>query len=400
MPEVTHDSIDADALANTIFTTLTNGVTITIPTVDLSGPEFDIPDFSENPLYNAPTQLTEASLVSREVAGTGMFDGVMESISQHLKQEYDNNRITGEDYAKTWLASMQAALGNSVQFLLQKDTAFYQTRVIQLQAQAAEIAVVSQRIELEMAKVKLASLQIEANNVKANFALTKMQLATEDAKYHTMRSQHRQTDYQTDQLMPAQISGLQTDNLMKVYQLDEIMPLEKTKLTKENEALTSEISLSGAKIAQVQFETAQMLPAQKVGIEADNSIKTYQLITMLPAQTAGVTADNAAKAYTNEFILPAQLVGIRENNESNRAKTLNTRSDGATVTGAIGKQIALQQQQIDSFKRDSEAKVMKMLLDTWVTQKSMDEGLVAPSSLADSNINRVMDVIRVNNGLT
>jgi hypothetical protein len=76
------------------------------------------------------------------------------------------------------------------------------------------------------------------------------------------------------------------------------------------------------------------------------------------------------------------------------------RTDGITpVTGAIGKQKDLYTQQIDSYRKDAEQKVAKMYLDTWITQKTLDEGLNVPDALLNSQIGAVINTVRQNHGL-
>lgn len=52
--------------------------------------------------------------------GTGIFDKLMNAINDNINTQYENNRISGSDYANVYLGSMQAALAQSVQFLLQE----------------------------------------------------------------------------------------------------------------------------------------------------------------------------------------------------------------------------------------------------------------------------------------
>ena len=704
MPTEFHANIDANALANTLFTSLTTGSGVTLPVVDLTSTAYAAPSSTENSLYAVVPELTEASLTSREVNGTGMFDGLMASLGKHLQFEYEKGRISGKEYAEAWIASSQGALSSAVQYVLSKDQTQYQTKLVQLQARIAEIAAVSEKVNLEISKTKLAAARLETDTMQANLALAKLKIATEDAQYHALKSQTATTDYQlenllpkeleksqasidaivaetagtaaktaqivyetvemmpsqkagllvdnstksyqltnllpkelekaqksidaavadiaatvakkdqvlyetsdilptqklgivgenaiktyqlanllpkdlekaqkaieaataeiagttakttqiiyeTTQMMPVQRDGLLTENSTKSYQLTTLLPLEVTKTNKQLESMTAEIvgiqadsdikvfqleeilpkdvlktqkeidaitsdiaattakttqityettnilpaqktglvaessikefqlanimpkellkitadiaavnadvasseaktdqivyetteilpqqklslvadvstktyqltnllpkdlekaqkaieaasaeiSATVAKKDQILYETASILPTQKTGIEGDNAIKVYQLASVLTAQTANMTADTAGKVYSNQFLLPAQLETIREQTEANRAKTKDTRTDGSAIAGAIGKQNSLQQQQIDSYKRDSEAKVAKMLLDTWVTQKSLDEGLPAPASLTDTNINTVMTKVRANLGLS
>ncbi len=78
--------------------------------------------------------------------------------------------------------------------------------------------------------------------------------------------------------------------------------------------------------------------------------------------------------YQLEQILPeqrlmtiAQRKTAEEALETARAQTLDTRTDGTVVVGVIGKQKDLYSQQIISYKRDAETKVMKIFSDARIT---------------------------------
>ena len=396
---MTIDSTTASNLAGDLFDALTAGRSFDLPAIDLNDDIFDIPDA---PVPEIPS-LTEADLTSRTAGGDGLFDGLMVSIGQHLQTEYTKNRITGKEYAQAWLGSMQTALGSAVQYLLSKDQAHYQALLVQRQARLAEIQVVSERVNLEIAKARLASARIEANTAEANYALMKLQLATQNAQFEQLLRQNTKLDYEITNLLPQelaksqkQVEALTAETSKLAYEVSYLLPKELEKATKQIEAVTAEISATTAKKDQTLYETASILPTQKTVMETENALKTYQLTDHLPAQVAGIEADTLGKIYNNNFLLPAQLISINEQNEGHRAKTLDTRTDGTPVKGAIGVQKDLQKQQIDSFKRDAETKVAKMILDTWITQKSLDEGLKPPASLTDTNINTVMEKLRAN----
>ena len=97
----------------------------------------------------------------------------------------------------------------------------------------------------------------------------------------------------------------------------------------------------------------------------------------------------------------AQKALIIEQTEVQRAQTMNTRLDNATtVSGAIGKQKDLYTQQIASYIRDSELKAAKIFADAWITQKTLDEGLTAPTNFTNATVDIVLSKIRTNNSLT
>lgn len=154
-------------------------------------------------------------------------------------------------------------------------------------------------------------------------------------------------------------------------------------------------------MAQVQALTAQVTLktalAELVGKQFDalNSKATYVLTKMrLATESVGY---GTAK-YQLENILPAQLTQIKESTEAQRAQTLDVRQDGQPVKGVLGKQKDLYDQQITSYKRDSEVKAAKLFTDGWITQKTVDEGLLPPDGFKNASVDQVLTTLKTNNG--
>jgi len=276
-------SCGAENEANELFGELTEGVDFAFPDIDLSGPEWNLPIDTNSPLYQPITPLTIADLTTKTLDGTGAFDVIMSSVGVHLKSEYNAGRITGAEYSKTWIASMQAALSSATQFVLSKDTAKWQAVTAQIQALTA-------KVELQTAKANMLGKQAEANMMAANFALAKMKLATES--------------------------------------------------------------------------------------------KTYCIAT-----------------FNLDNMLPVQLELVKEQREAQRAQTMDTRSDGATVTGSVGAQRSLHLQQITSYQRDAELKMTKLFTDAWTVMMTMVEGLTPPTAFTNANIDLLLAKVKTKNGL-
>lgn len=308
----------SDTDANALLISLTSDVDFTIPEVDLSGDEYEIPGGDTSDLYKPIVKLTNADLTEGTVDGTGTFDVLMSGLRAQLEREYKAQRITGAEYTKAYTALVDSAIQNSVQFLLGRDQAFWQ-------AQQAQIAAITAKVQLETAKVQLAALQLEALTSKANYALTKLKLASEDIAYG-----------------------------VSLYQLNSLMP------------------------AQLQATNAQT--------------------ALVSEQTVVATSQNSQILQQTQLI-GKQILLTQEQTETARASTLDVRSDGQTVVGSIGKQKDLYSQQITSYQRDAEVKAAKFWSDSWITQKTIDEGLVAPPNFTNDSIDQVLSVIKSNNGL-
>ena len=276
-------SCSAEVEANRLLEELTKGDDFTLPDIDMSGPEWDIPGGDGSPIFGAITKITNESLTTREVGGSGTFDALMESAHNHLKAEFKANRITGGEYTKAYIAMMESCMSNAVQFLLGRDQAYWAAALAQIQAVTARVTLATSKAQFVLAK-------LQALSAKSEYALTKMKIATESETY-----------------------------------------------------------------CAALFNASQMLPQQ------------LKLIT--------------------------------EQTESQRAQTLDTRTDGAVVKGSVGKQKELYSQQITSYQRDAEVKASKLFTDAWITQKTIDEGLNPPNGFTNASIDTILTKLKSNNGL-
>jgi len=276
-------SCSAEVEANRLLEELTKGDDFILPDIDMSGPEWDIPGGNSSPIFDAITKVTNESLTTREVGGSGTFDALMESAHNHLKAEFKANRITGGEYTKAYIAMMESCMSNAVQFLLGRDQAYWAAAMAQIQAVTARVTLATSKAQYVLAK-------IQALSAKSEYALTKMKIATESETY-------------------------------------------------------------------------------------------------------------CAALFNANQMLPQQLKLITEQTEAQRAQTLDTRSDGTTVTGSVGKQKELYSQQITSYQRDAEVKASKLFTDAWITQKTIDEGLNPPNGFTNASIDTILTKLKSNNGL-
>lgn len=192
-------SSGAADLANELLPDLIAGKDFSFPDVDFDDPQFEIPvEDPTDPIWSTITKLTNEDLTTRQVDGTGTFDILMTTAKRHIKDEYDAGRITGNDYVKAYLELTATVLSGAVQFLLSRDSAFWQAALVQQQAQAAQIAVVTARVQLETSKAQLAIARVQASTAEVEYALTKLKLSTEDAGYANVVAQKALISEQTE----------------------------------------------------------------------------------------------------------------------------------------------------------------------------------------------------------
>ncbi|MNO13157.1 hypothetical protein D3C76_27850 [compost metagenome] len=360
----------ADIEANELIQSLTTDNDFTIPDVDFNDDAFKFPGDGTGPMYEAIHPLKESDLTTRTVGGAGLFDGLMVAIGSHLEQQFDKGRIAGAEYTKAYIAAFEGAMGNAVQFLLSKDSAFWQ-------AQTAQVQAITARVQLETSKVQLAAVQLEAMNQKANYALTKMRLATESVNYCIAQ-------FNLTQMLPAQKAGQDLSNDIATYNLANLLPAQLALSNAQKEGQLIENDTASYNLGQMFPMQLALTTAQKEGQEVANDTASYNLTVRLPKEVENL-------GYQGNM--------LKEQTEAQRAQTLDTRLDGSPVVGVLGKQKALYAQQIVSYQRDSELKAARIWSDAWITQKTIDEGLVPPDTFTNTNVNEVLETVRINNNL-
>ena len=429
----------ADTLATTLIGTLTEDVPYVTPDVPLTSAEYNVPAPSQ--LTEAVTKLTVPHLTTGEVGGEGAFDKLMGGLSGYLLSEYKANRITGAEYTKAFIALTELAMAQGSAYLIQTDKQYWDNQLTQQQAELVEIQVATARVKLETAKVEHVVTQLQALNLKAEYAVKKMQLSLTSSQFCT-------SEYELTNIMPRklamlneQITGQTISNSTATYNLSTMLP-------SQHNLLLEQIEHQDLQNQTVSYNLHTMLPSQHamlleqiIGQETANSIATYNLTTMLPAQyallvsqTAGQTGKNAIDTYTLDNMLPQQLALLvaqtssqvkqteiheytltnmmptqwallKEQVESARAQTLDTRIDGTVIVGTLGAQKGLHKQQVASYIQDGKAKVAKMYNDLWVTMITMNEDVLAdpnnpvPDELKSPRIAAVMANNRASSGI-
>jgi hypothetical protein len=230
-----------EIVADDLMVALLTGEDVTIPVIDLDSTEFQIPGDTNSDAYSVLHKLTNADLTTGSITGTGTFDKLMVGVAAQLKGEFDNNRITGAEYTKAYIGITQSALSIAAQFLLGKDSAYWQA----VQAQALAVTA---RLQLQTAKIQNAAAKLEAMNVKATFALNKLKLATLDSEYATSTYNLNNILPKQNDVLEQQVLSAVKDAQTKDYTYAYILPIQRL-------------------IAQEQAESAR---AQTMDVRSDN----------------------------------------------------------------------------------------------------------------------------------
>ncbi|AGF88178.1 virion structural protein [Salmonella phage FSL SP-058] len=169
--------------------------------------------------------------------------------------------------------------------------------------------------------------------------------------------------------------------------------------------------ITGTQYAEVYLGqlTAVLQQAVTFLIEKD---KTYLNNLLINAQIELANkqielADKELEKADKEIELLDKQIELQELNKELIAQKVKTEKaqisdtvDGVPVTGIIGAQIALYKQQKDGFIRDAEQKALKIISDTWITRKTVDDGTPLPTGFdtaaVDAFTRKVADGVSVN----
>lgn len=302
--------------------TLFLGLTVDAPPMPVFPPapeiDIEIPDALPTDLTGAVTIPTINDLTSGAVAGDGVFDRMMSALNAHIEAQYHKGVIAQSDVAKVYVAAIETTFPQAVQFLLTSQTAYWQAKLVQIQTQNAWLERAKLNAEIQTAKLIAYKAQADAFTAQVNAGTAAATFA--NAKL-------------------ALVATLQQINSQETVE-----------------------AKNQADYDASYVQTHSTLPGGgTIGgmAEKDMALKTSQILTQTKQQ-------NLFDAQTNV----------------QRAQTYNTNTDGSIVTGIIGVQKDLYNQQISSYEQDAKNKGVKVVADLWTSAKALDDSVQSPGPLA------------------
>ena len=301
-----------DTVAIALYNSLLAGQNFTVPTIDVSGPSYDIPGGASNPAFGEIPLVTVGMLTDavsdsegKNITGTGCMDVLMNTYMLHLNREYKNGRITGAEYTKAYIASIQYAAAAGIQFLLQKDQAYWQ-------ALTAQMNLINSRVQLAIGKTQLATTNIEANTAKVNYALTKAKLSSENAGYITVSEQGETARAQTkdtlsDGTAVMGVTKLQKDLLVTQNQVAEKQVILVSEQGEAQRAQTSDTRSDGAAVVGVLGKQKNLYTQQIESYKRDAEVKAGKMwvdawITMKTIDEGLLPPDQFTNTEINEVL--------------------------------------------------------------------------------------------------
>lgn len=321
-------------------------------------PNFDSPIFKEllnldDPLLKDIGSLSIEDLTERKFGGLGVFDAIMESIHSHMDKYFRDGLIDKPDIPKVVSSSIEAALGASVQFVLNKDQAA-------MQALDAKYKAINTAMQLE--------------NTKATIKVTMMQGFNEEARYANIKMD---TLYKKSSIEKTE------------YEVENILPITKDKLIQETANLKAD-ELNTKEDTKVATQNIINLKTQDEGIK-EQTKKTSEEIKQITKRTDMMT--------TEEDLVKANIKVAEEQVEVTRAQTMDTRTDTIPVTGYIGKQKLLLDSQNKAYKNDGEYKLAQLYANAYMAQAASDGGIKPPNEFTQTRIDAVLSTVKTNLGV-
>ena len=343
--------------------------------VDLN--EFNIPQELLDKILNYHISATVDEVTTKDPDGVGAFDIFMSAISKHLEKEFSQGRIVGADYSNAYLAAMQMALQQAVDFVLKKDQVFITTATSQLTA-------INAAIETIKAKASLVLTQIQAYTAQTDYANKKLALATLHEQYINLTAQY--------------------DNLLK----------ERERIEAQTAQIVAQTAQVPEQTKHIQAQTAQLtaqpsqIPEQTKHIQAQTE-QVKEQMEATRGQTLGTRTDGtiiagsigaSVKQSEKQIeVMSAQLKLLGEQFEAARAQTLDVRSDNQPIKGQIGKQKDVMSQQIIAFKQKANIDAANIAANAWTVTKGVDEATQTPESMNLNALNKIVDQVYANTNL-
>ena len=371
------NSKESDKLSEKLYYNLNTSNNFGLDKLKVDLNEFNIPQKLLDKILNYHISATVDEVTTKDPDGTGAFDVFMFAISKHLEKEFSEGRIVGADYATTYIAAVQMALQQAVEFVLKKDQVFITTATSQLTA-------INAAIETVKAKASLVLTQIQAYTAQTDYANKKLALATLHEQYINLTAQY--------------------DNLLKERERIEAQTAQIVAQTAQVPEQTKHIQ---AQTAQLTAQTNQ-IPEQTKHIQAQTAQVMEQMETTR-GQTLGTRTDGtiiagsigaSVKQSEKQIeVMSAQLKLLREQFEAARAQTLDVRSDNQPIKGQIGKQKDVMSQQIIAFKQKANIDAANIAANAWTVTKGVDEATQTPESMNLNALNKIVDQVYANTHL-
>lgn len=219
----------------------------------------------------------------------------------------------------------------------------------------------------------------------------------------TAANAHLTYQWEQDRITGSSYAEVYLGQLTAVLGQAVLFLTERDKTYLNNLQVQSQIKLADA---QVALAAQDLLNKQQELLNAQKQMELMEQQIQL-AEKQVELADKELLVKDKEMQLLDKQIAVQEATADLTRQKIKTEMaqisdsvDGVSVTGILGAQIALYKQQKDGFLRDAEQKALKIVADTWITRKTVDDGTPLPTGFdtaaVDAFTRKVADGVQVN----
>ena len=214
------------------------------------------------------TDLTNATDVDNGVSnGTGIFDKLMESVTNVISDQYDSGRLNGQEFATVLTGGIQAVLQESVQYALQSQLIGAQIDEITKNIDVKERSTVLQETESADKLLTSAKQRILLDEEKE----------TADKNQLLLDLQNAIDTYKKDTLLPDE----HNINLEKIDSIIKDIDVKERNMVLQESELSDKL-LTSVKQRVLLDEEKETEDKKQVLLSIQNDIETYKKDTLLP----------------------------------------------------------------------------------------------------------------------
>lgn len=226
--------------------------------------------------------------------------------------------------------------------------------------------------------------------------LTQATVAGTGAFDTLMRSMvsHLELEFNKGRLRGADYANVYLNALTPVLQNSVVFLLQKDEAANKAALVDAQVRLTEVQILLAEAELERelinkaLVQAQVDKLNAE-TINVQQQLLNLKAEECVLKSQYDINLSQNLQVI-AQTSLVNQKVATEKAQTSGVAIEPESV---IGKQIALYTAQAEGFKRDSEQKAAKIMIDSWNVRRTTDVGTVADGTnqLSDPNVGRTVN---------
>lgn len=218
----------------------------------------------------------------------------------------------------------------------------------------------------------------------------------------TAANAHLTYQWEQDRITGSSYAEVYLGQLTAVLGQAVLFLTERDKTYLNNLLVQTQIKLADAQVALAEQE---LLNKQQELLNSQKQMELMEQQIQL-AEKQVELADKELLVKDKEMQLLDKQIAVQEATADLTRQKIKTEMaqisdsvDGVSVTGILGAQIALYKQQRDGFLRDAEQKALKIVADTWITRKTVDDGTPLPTGFdtnaVDAFTRKVADGVQV-----